>query len=73
MSEGVKKEGVKGETLQIKVRDQSGDETVFKIKTSTKMSKVFDAYATRKGVDASQLRFFLDGERVNGDATPSDL
>lgn len=55
------------------VRDQNGEETVFKIKTTTRMSKVFDAYATRKGVEASQLRFFLDGERINGDHTPADL
>jgi small ubiquitin-related modifier len=49
---------------------QTGEETFFKIKRSTKMEKVFQTYATRKGVDYSSLRFLLDGERIPTDATP---
>ena len=49
------------------------EETFFKVKKTTKMSKVFDAYASRKGVQASCLRFFLDGERINADQTPKQL
>ncbi len=37
------------------------------------MSKVFNAYAQRKGVDTKSLRFLLDGERINDDATPKTL
>ena len=37
------------------------------------MSKIFDAYASRKGVQANALRFFLDGERINADQTPKQL
>ena len=40
---------------------------------TTKMSKVFDVYASRKGVQASCLRFLLDGERINADKTPKQL
>jgi hypothetical protein len=33
-------DGVKGETITIRVRDQTGEETYFKVKAKTKMSKV---------------------------------
>ena len=35
------------------------------MKKTTKMSKVFDAYASRKGVQANALRFLLDGKHIN--------
>ena len=37
------------------------------------MSKVFVAYAQRKGVQQSSLRFLLDGERINPEDTPKSL
>jgi len=43
------------------------------VKKTTKMSKVFDAYAQRKGVQRKALRFLLDGERIQDDQTPDDL
>ena len=46
---------------------------MFKIKKSTKMSKVFKAYAQRKGVEEQSLRFLLDGERIDSDNTPKML
>ena len=52
---------------------QTGEETYFKIKKTTKMEKVFATYAQRKGVQAQSLRFLLDGERINGDQTPKQL
>lgn len=61
------------EQITIRVRDQTGEETVFKIKKTTKMSKVFGAYATRKGVESNSLRFLLDGERIADDQTPKTL
>eukprot|EP00579_Thalassiosira_antarctica_P001249 CAMPEP_0201869054 /NCGR_PEP_ID=MMETSP0902-20130614/2715_1 /ASSEMBLY_ACC=CAM_ASM_000551 /TAXON_ID=420261 /ORGANISM="Thalassiosira antarctica, Strain CCMP982" /LENGTH=94 /DNA_ID=CAMNT_0048394493 /DNA_START=129 /DNA_END=413 /DNA_ORIENTATION=+ len=63
----------KPENITIRVRDQTGEETYFKIKKSTKMQKVFDTYAQRKGVQASSLRFLLDGDRIQPDATPKLL
>eukprot|EP00538_Stauroneis_constricta_P004090 CAMPEP_0119547100 /NCGR_PEP_ID=MMETSP1352-20130426/1321_1 /TAXON_ID=265584 /ORGANISM="Stauroneis constricta, Strain CCMP1120" /LENGTH=93 /DNA_ID=CAMNT_0007591945 /DNA_START=48 /DNA_END=329 /DNA_ORIENTATION=- len=59
--------------ITIRVRDQTGEETFFKIKKTTKMQKVFDTYANRKGVQSGSLRFLLDGERVPEDATPKSL
>jgi len=37
------------------------------------MSKVFKAYASRKGVEESALRFLLDGERISDTDTPKML
>lgn len=68
----VKPEGA-SEQITLRVRDQTGEETVFKIKKTTKMSKVFSAYAQRKGVDSNSLRFLLDGERITDDQTPKTL
>ena len=52
---------------------QNGEETFFKVKANTKMSKVFNAYAKRKGVAGGALRFLLDGQRINPEQTPGDL
>jgi Ubiquitin-2 like Rad60 SUMO-like len=37
------------------------------------MQKVFDTYAQRKGIQASSLRFLLDGEKIGPDQTPKML
>ena len=37
------------------------------------MSKVFDAYAKRKGLDRTAIRFVLDGENVADFQTPKML
>jgi len=65
-------EGGEG-SLNIRIRDQTGEETFFKVKKTTKLDKVFNAYSTRKGVAATSLRFLFDGSRVRGDQTPADI
>ncbi len=35
--------------------------------------KVFEAYASRKGVEVGALRFLLDGERISETASPKML
>ncbi|GMI22115.1 hypothetical protein TrCOL_g12453 [Triparma columacea] len=62
-----------GEAITIRVKDQGGEETFFKIKKTTKMEKVFQTYASRRGVDVSSLRFLLDGERIDAAETPKSL
>lgn len=52
---------------------KAGEETFFKIKKTTKMSKVFDTYAQRKGIATASIRFLLDGETIKGDQTPKML
>ena len=62
-----------GDTITVRVKDQGGDETFFKVKKTTKMSKVFGAYAQRKGVAITALRFLIDGDRIDGAETPNSL
>ena len=62
-----------GDTITIRVKDQGGDETFFKVKKTTKMSKVFNAYAQRKGVSMTSLRFLIDGDRIDAAETPKSL
>ena len=49
-----------------------GEDVFFKVKTTTKLQKVFDAYATAR-YPGRDLRFLLDGERLRGDQTPGDV
>lgn len=61
------------DSMTIRVRDQTGEEMFFKVKKETKMKKIFDAYAQRRGMAATQLRFMVDGERVKEEQTPKML
>lgn len=61
------------DVLTIRVKDQTGDEMMFKVKKATKMSKIFEAYASRRGISAASLRFMLDGERIQEEHTPKML
>ena len=47
--------------------------TQSQVKKTTKLTKIMDAYAQRRGIQASSLRFLLDGKRVNPDETPKML
>ena len=61
------------DTITLSIKDQSGDETFFKVKKTTPMKKIMAAYAQRKGVPQDTLRFILDGERVVPEDTPKTL
>lgn len=47
-----------------------GEEISFKLKKTTKLSKIFKAYAERKGVAIDSLSFIFDGRRLNPDHSP---
>ena len=62
--------------LILRVKDQTnGDETLFKIKKTTKMSKMFAAYAQSKAIALTSLCFLFNGNRIDEffDATPNSL
>jgi small ubiquitin-related modifier len=61
------------DTVKVRVKDQGGDETFFKMKITTKMNKVFRAYAQRKRVAITSLRFLIDGERIDPAETALSL
>jgi len=52
---------------------KGGEETHLKVKKTTKMAKIFNAYAQRKNVNRSSLRFLLDGDVVGDENTPKTL
>eukprot|EP00427_Karlodinium_veneficum_P060453 CAMPEP_0169379140 /NCGR_PEP_ID=MMETSP1017-20121227/40161_1 /TAXON_ID=342587 /ORGANISM="Karlodinium micrum, Strain CCMP2283" /LENGTH=186 /DNA_ID=CAMNT_0009478463 /DNA_START=64 /DNA_END=624 /DNA_ORIENTATION=- len=62
-----------GQHIQLKVKDQQGSEVQFKIKKSTPLRKLMDAYCSRLGLQASQVRFMVDGERIAPDDTAEKL
>ncbi|KAH9172455.1 small ubiquitin-related modifier [Lactarius sanguifluus] len=55
------------------VVSSSGEEVFFKIKRSTKLSKLQGAYASKVGKDVSSIRFLYDGARINDEDTPASL
>lgn len=59
--------------ITIRVRDQTGEETHFKVKDSSLMYNMFDAYCERKGVTIDALAFLLDGDRIFPYDTPRRL
>merc|ERR1712159_845224 len=64
---------VKEEDINIKVRDMDGTEVHFKVRPTTKFSKVFEAYCQRKTLQMNAVRFLVDGERVRAEQMPQDL
>lgn len=68
------------EHLNIKVTDNN-NEVFFKIKRTTQLKKLMDAFCDRQGKQPSTVRFLFDGTRVRpedspetvGDATPNPV
>ncbi|CAK5277940.1 unnamed protein product [Mycena citricolor] len=60
-------------TINIKVVSSTGEEVFFKIKRSTKLSKLQGAYANKVGKDVGSIRFLYDGSRISDDDTPATL
>jgi len=59
--------------LFLKVKGQDGSEMFFKVKPSTKMSKVFAAYASTMSIEQRSVEFLFDGNRIKDDDTPVSL
>ncbi|ESO11507.1 hypothetical protein HELRODRAFT_166510 [Helobdella robusta] len=62
-----------GEFIRLKVMGQDQSEVHFKVKMTTKMSKLKKSYSERQGVPIGYLRFLFDGRRLNDDETPKQL
>ncbi|KAL3797041.1 hypothetical protein ACHAWO_006677 [Cyclotella atomus] len=65
------------DTILIMVRDQSRKALFVKVKKSTKLSEVFQAYRMRKGLDmdvgSTGLTLSLNGVNIDGNDTPHML
>ena len=60
------------EHLNIKVTDNN-NEVFFKIKRTTQLKKLMDAFCERQGKAPQQCRFLFDGQRVNPPDTPDGV
>lgn len=60
------------EHLNIKVTDNN-NEVFFKIKRSTKLEKLMNAFCERQGKTMNSVRFLFDGQRVQPTDTPDSL
>ncbi|CAG8449374.1 16093_t:CDS:2 [Dentiscutata heterogama] len=66
-----KKEGTSTEHINLKVVGSDHNEMFFKIKRTTQLKKLMDAFCERQGKAFNSLRFLYDGERLemeDGDA-----
>ncbi|THX40580.1 hypothetical protein D6C86_06860 [Aureobasidium pullulans] len=61
-----------GEHLNIKVTDNN-NEVYFKIKRTTQLKKLMDAFCDRQGKAPTSVRFLFDGQRVNPTDNPETL
>jgi small ubiquitin-related modifier len=60
------------EHLNIKVTD-SNNEIFFKIKRTTQLKKLMDAFCERSGKSPQSVRFLFDGTRVNPTDNPETV
>lgn len=58
--------------INLKVSDGSS-EIFFKIKRTTPLKRLMEAFAKRQGKEMDSLRFLYDGIRLQADQTPDDL
>ncbi|KAF2083579.1 ubiquitin-like protein-like protein SMT3 [Saccharata proteae CBS 121410] len=60
------------EHLNIKVTD-GNNEVFFKIKRTTALKKLMDAFCERQGKSPTSVRFLFEGQRVNAADNPDSL
>nr|KJB12983.1 hypothetical protein B456_002G048500 [Gossypium raimondii] len=52
---------------------QDGNEVFFKIKRSTQLKKLMNAYYDRQSMDFNSIAFLFNGRRLRGEQTPNEL
>eukprot|EP00741_Cyanophora_paradoxa_P008256 tig00001278_g7986.t1 len=74
MADAVKTEGEqKALHINLKVKGQDGNEVHFKIKKTSTLQKLMDAYCQRIGQAAGSVRFMFDGSRIQPAQTPEEI
>jgi len=68
-----KEEEAKTDHINLRVVAQDGGEVFFKIKKSTQLRKLMDAYCDRQAISPNSIRFLYDGQRVREEQTPQEL
>ncbi|KQK11215.1 small ubiquitin-related modifier 1 [Brachypodium distachyon] len=62
-----------GAHINLKVKGQDGNEVFFRIKRSTQLKKLMNAYCDRQSVDMTAIAFLFDGRRLRAEQTPDEL
>lgn len=52
---------------------QDGNEVFFRIKRSTQLKKLMNAYCDRQSVDMNSIAFLFDGRRLRAEQTPDEV
>ena len=61
------------ELMTLRVIDEDGAEVYFTLKPTTPLKKLMHVYCNRKGVPLSNMRFLLDGQRIDEAKTPGEM
>lgn len=59
--------------LPVSMLLQDGNEVFFRIKRSTQLKKLMNAYCDRQSVDFNSIAFLFDGRRLRGEQTPDEV
>ena len=52
---------------------QDGNEVFFRIKRSTQLKKLMNAYCDRQSVEFNSIAFLFDGRRLRAEQTPDEV
>ncbi|KAL8195572.1 hypothetical protein R6Q57_025975 [Mikania cordata] len=52
---------------------KDGNEVFFRIKRSTQLKKLMNAYCDRQSVELNSIAFLFDGRRLRAEQTPDEL
>jgi small ubiquitin-related modifier len=63
----------KSDHINLRVVAQDGGEVFFKIKKTTALRKLIDAYCERQAISPASIRFLYDGQRIREEQTPKEL
>ncbi|KAM1000682.1 hypothetical protein ACFX2I_007284 [Malus domestica] len=59
--------------INLKVKGQDGNEVFFRIKRSTQLKKLMNAYCDRQSVEFNSIAFLFDGRRLRAEQTPDEV
>ncbi|CAN6708057.1 unnamed protein product [Malus baccata var. baccata] len=59
--------------INLKVKGQDGNEVFFRIKRSTQLKKLMNAYCDRQSVEMNSIAFLFDGRRLRAEQTPDEV
>lgn len=65
-----KEEEEKQTHITLQAVSQDGNSLQFKVRMTTPLQKIIDAYCSRMNVGTDSVRFLYDGNRIKGENTP---